>query len=298
MAWSEDRMHRWLATRARPRVLAGSRGHDAAVLRELGGRTVVCVDACIEGVHFEAGTSPGRVGRKAVGRALSDLAATAARPRALLVAIVAPCACTEKTLRALILGAIAAGREHGAELVGGDLCAGRGPLSITVTALGVFPARRRPPGRDRARVGQRVVVTGPCGGSILGRHLRIAARVAEGQALCAAGATALMDVSDGLAWDLHRLARASGVAIEIEADAIPIHRDARRLALRTRRSPLDHALHDGEDHELIATLPARAPSQPWHTLGLVARGSGLWITSADGKRRLWTHAAGGFEHGG
>lgn len=302
MSWSEDALHRWLARTPRPRGLAGSRGHDAAVLDALPGRPVVCADQVVEGVHWDERASPRAVGRKAACRALSDLAATAALPRALTCTVAAPRAKDERWLRGVLAGVRAAAREHGADLVGGDLSSTRGPTVVSVTALGVFTGSGAPPGRARARVGQAVVLTGAVGGSLLGRHLAIEPRLAEGRALARAGATALMDVSDGLAWDSFRLARAAGVAIELELARVPVHADARRRARLTGRAPLDHALHDGEDHELLATLPPAAAERAARSLGArvvgrVVRGEGLVLVWADGRRERWTHARGGYEHG-
>lgn len=304
MGWSEDRLHRWLNARARPKALAGALGNDAAVLRGLAGRPVACVDQTLEGVHFAPGTPAPQAGRKAAARALSDLAASAATPVGLLLALHAPADALEEWLREGILAVERTGVRHGAELLGGDLCAASGPLALVVTALGVLPGRRRPPGRDRARPGQRVVVTGAVGGSGLGRHLRFAPRLSEGRWLYELGATALMDVSDGLAWDLFRLARSSGVAIDLER--IPVHPDAERLARGSGHPAEWHALHDGEDHELLATLPAAALQRarakaPEHCPGLaeigaVRRGSGLWLV-ADGARRAWSPDEGGWRHG-
>lgn len=304
MAWSEDSLHRWLVTRPRPAVLAGAQGHDAAVLTAARGRDVVCVDQVIDGVHVEPHAPAARVGAKAAARALSDLAATAAVPRALVLALRAPRHADEARLRALIRAVGAEGERHGAPLVGGDLACAPGPLSLAVTALGTFEGRGRPPGRDRARPGQALVVTGPVGGSGLGRHLRIRPRLGEGRWLAALGATALMDVSDGLAWDLYRLARRSGVRLELER--VPVHRDARRAARASGRAALDHALHDGEDHELVATLPRRALGRalaeaPRHCPGLevlggVVAGRGLWIPEG-AARRPWSPEEGGWRHG-
>ncbi len=305
MSWSEDSLHRWFARSPRPRGIAGSPGHDAAVLRDLGGRAVVCTDQCVEGVHFQSSASPRAVGRKACARALSDLAATAARPRAVLLALDAPSRFAQTWLEHAIEGVREAARSVGADLVGGDLCASAGPARLTVTAIGAFTGKGRPPGRDRARVGQRVLLTGPVGGSLLGRHLSFTPRIDAGIRLHEHGATALMDVSDGLAWDLFRLARASGVAIELDVQRVPIHADARKLARHTRRTALDHALHDGEDHELIATLSARAltkalavshaHTQGWHEIGRVVPGSGLWLVDERGTRRRWSRDRPGFE---
>jgi len=338
--WRESELHRWLARAARPRGVVGSAMHDAAVLAPLGceslrrvatkgARPVICVDQCIEGVHFDPGTGAGLVGQKAVNRALSDLAATAATPVAVVLALAAPPSASAAHLKALVRAVRRAAHEAGADLVGGDLAATSGPLALCITALGRLdlgdedpPRRRRPsPGRDRARPGQLVVLTGPVGGSRAARHLTFRPRLALGRALVDAGATALMDVSDGLAWDLHRLACASRVEVELDLDAVPIHRDAQLAATTSGRSALEHALHDGEDHELLATLARgaaeelcgsfRAHAAAQHStsrgarpkiVGRVVRrvaalrAAGLWLRS-DGGRERWRPARGGFDHG-
>jgi len=297
MSWSEDRIHRALLAGPSPVGLAGSRGHDAAVLRRIAGRPVVCVDTCVEGVHFESRVAARRVGRKVCARALSDLAATAARPRAVVLALAAARARSDAWILGAIDGVRALAREHGADLVGGDLSAVDGPTTLAVTAIGEHAARGTPPGRDRARAGQALVLTGPTGGSILGRHLAIAPRIAEGLRLHALGATAIMDVSDGLAWDLYRLARTAGVRIELDMTAVPIHRDALRLARRTGLAPWEHALHDGEDHELVATLSGPAALRaPGVVVGRVVRGAGLELRFAD-VHVEWQPAMGGWKHG-
>lgn len=304
MAWREDDLHRWLA-RTRARGLAGTHGHDAALLAELGGAPVVCADQVVEGVHFESRASAALVGRKAACRALSDLAAAAAEPRALLCTLTAPQTKSSAWLRGVLGGVRAAAREHGADLVGGDLASARGPAVIGVMALGAYTLRGvKAPGRARARVGELVALTGALGGSLLGRHLHIEPRLAAGRALARAGASALMDVSDGLAWDLFRLARAAGVAIELDTHAVPLHRDARTLARRTGHTALEHALHDGEDHELIATLAPRALARArragleLHVVGRVVRGSGLALLDSNGTRTRWRPRDGGWKHGG
>ncbi|MBL4771050.1 MAG: thiamine-monophosphate kinase [Planctomycetes bacterium] len=253
MTWSEDSIHRWLAKQPKPSCLAGSQGHDAAVLKPIDGRPVLCVDACVEGVHFEVGASAKAVGRKAAGRALSDLAATGAEAEALLLALRAPVEARERQLRGFIQGVQEMALESGASLVGGDTTCAPGPLSLTVSALGRYRRKGKPPGRDRAREGQIVVVTGPLGGSLLGRHLKIQPRLKEAGWLLDLGATALMDISDGLLLDLERMANASRVCMQI--DQIPMHRDAKRRARITGYAPLRHALTDGEDYELIACVP-------------------------------------------
>ncbi|MFT7676094.1 MAG: thiamine-monophosphate kinase [Planctomycetota bacterium] len=303
MAWSEARLHAWLARREAPSVLVGSAGHDAAVLIPGHGRPVVCTDSCALGVHYSADVSPGLAGRKAANRALSDLAATAATPHALLLALRAPASTSEARMRALIAAVDKAGRAAGAPLVAGDLSLVEGPESLAVTALGFLAGRRQAPGRDRAQVGDLIFVTGPVGGSRRTRHLRFAPRIAAGRWLFERGARALMDVSDGLALDLQRMARASGVRFCVQQ--VPVHADARRAARLDARSSLDHALHDGEDHELIATLSPKAAVRLLREapdacpglslLGEVHEGSGL-VLDLDGTRRTWKPSMGGWIH--
>ena len=293
MTWAEDRIHRHLARLDARFDVRGTRGHDAAVL-DLRGRAAVCVDQTIEGVHFRPDADPRLVGRKAAARALSDLAATAARPRAILVALSAPPTRDSKWIEAVLAGARSMARECGADLVGGDLASARGRAAVSVAAFGLFEAQGRPPGRDRARPGQWVVLTGPVGGGAAGRHLRFRPRIEEGIALRQAGATAMMDTTDGLAFDLFRLARASKVRVDLELDAVPVHRDARSL---------ERALADGEDYELVATLDgaaldrARRSIPRLRVVGRVRAGSGLWIVDASGRTRRWKRSEGGYEHG-
>jgi len=303
VGWTEDRIHRWLRGLPPARGFPGVSGNDTALLPRLSGRPILCADQTVEGVHYAPSTAPRLVGRKASARALSDLAATAARPRAILVALCAPPDRSAKWIEAVLAGARSMAREHGADLVGGDLACARGPAGIAVAALGETTGGEAPPARDRVRPGQAIGVTGSLGGSRLGRHLRIRPRFDAAGRLVALGATGMMDVSDGLAWDLFRLARASKVRIEVDLARVPVHADARRLSKRDGRTALDHALHDGEDHELVVSLPASAARiaarrlRGFRILGRARRGSGLWLRDATGDLRPWRKSEGGFEHG-
>ena len=299
VGWSEDSLHRWLQTRDWPARLHGSRGHDAAVLQVLVGQPVLCTDQCIEGVHFETGAEASAVGGKAALRTLSDLAATAATPIALTLAVRAPAACDEAWLRDAIEGVQSAAALFDAELVAGDLAAAPGAIALTVTALGRVPAETVPVGRDRAVAGQQVVLTGPVGGSLVfSRHLTPAPRIEFGRSLADAGATGMMDVSDGLALDVFRLARSSGVRIVLDLASVPLHPDAHAAAAASDRTALDHALHDGEDHELIATIAVGAVGGLGFTvIGRVESGAGLGLKGASGIDE-WSPARGGWTHGG
>ena len=288
--------------------MRGSHGHDAAVLTRPKGREVACTDQVVSGVHFDSAASPRQVGKKAAMRAVSDLAATAANPRALLLAIRAPGDLDEKELRGWVRGVSDVGIQFDAHLCGGDIACSTGPASLCVTALGEYLGAARPPGRDRARVGDLVLLTGPVGGSRLGRHLRFEARVEAGQMLHHKfGATALMDVSDGLAWDLYRLARSSGVRARVKA--LPLHADCAVASQSDGESSLSHALHDGEDHELLAVMsPANARAalrsraaclSDLAVIGEVERGTGLILDEEllGGRSKLWRPGDGGWRHG-
>ncbi len=271
-------------------------GDDAAVLRPPAGRrTVVTVDMLMEGVDFILGPDcpPAAVGHKALAVSLSDLAAMAARPEAIVVAVALPRHGGEAVGRGLHEGLAALAGEHGVVLAGGDTNAWDGPLVVSVTALGsVVPGRAWR--RDGARVGDRLLVTGACGGSLLGRHLAVTPRCREALRLAERhDVHAAIDVSDGLSLDVSRLMAASGTAASLDLGAIPIHADAVAASRRDGdgRSPLDHALGDGEDFELVLAMPAAAAAAALadDTLGVsltdigeVVAGAGLFARQSDG----------------
>ena len=274
-------------------------GDDAAVLRPPAGRrTVITVDMLMEGTDFVLGPdcTPQAVGRKSLAVNLSDLAAMGARPEAAVVAVALPRHGGDALGRGIHEGLAALAAQHGVALAGGDTNAWDGPLVVSVTAVGSVPPGRAWR-RDGAKPGDLLVVTGACGGSLLGRHLAVAPRCREALAIAERHAVhAAIDVSDGLSLDLARLMAASGTAAVIDLDAVPIHPDAGRMAARPGdgRSPLDHALADGEDFELLLAMPADATralvADPPAGLapaiiGAVEAGSGLWASDASGGRR-------------
>lgn len=213
------------------------------------------VDAVVEGTHFTGSTTPFLIGRKAMARPLSDLAASAGVPKYALVSILLPRGRGLETVKAVYLGAERMGRRFGVRIVGGDLTVTRGPLAVTVTIAGE-PGPGGPITRAGARPGDRIFVTGPLGGSILGKHLRFIPRLREAWRL-RPRATAMIDISDGFALDLSRLCEASGVGARVDLSRVPVSAAARRLAKRTGRDPLEHALFDGEDYELLYTARRR-----------------------------------------
>ncbi len=280
-------------------------GDDAAVVP--GGDEswdwVLTTDPVVEQVHFTADAPAAAIGHKAVGRVLSDLAAMGSEPLWLLVNVGAPATLPWIRLEQVYQGATSLARRFGATIIGGDM------TTTPQLELHVFGMGRVPRGtaltRAGARPGDALYVTGALGGSRLGRHLAFEPRVREGAWLRAEPwATAMMDVSDGLAADLPRLCASSGVGAEIDAAAIPLHPDAGAMA--DGRPPLAHALEDGEDFELLFTVPADRAKKfelawnatftlPCTRIGTVLPVSaGLEIRMADQSRQAL--APGGYEH--
>lgn len=288
------------------RDVARGIGDDCAVVRVRGSRWdwLLTTDPVIEGVHFLPGTPGRRIGHKAAGRVISDIAAMGGEPLHVLFDLVAPPETPVSRIENIYRGATAVCARHGAAIVGGDVA--RGPrLELHAFAVGRVE-RGRAVLRSGARPGDAIFVTGRLGGSLLGRHLAFEPRVPAGRWLARGGwATAMMDVSDGLASDLRRILEESRVGARLEAARIPLAAAARRL--RDGRSALDHALGDGEDFELLFTVRAartdafaRAwkkafPALPATAVGTIApRQDGL-VLNEGGKLRP---VGSGYEHFG
>jgi thiamine-monophosphate kinase len=255
-------------------------GDDAAVMR-IGDRDVLLTtDMLVEGVDFDrAITSARDIGYRAMAANLSDIAAMAGSPRFGLVALGMPVATEARFVVELFGGMREASDEHAAVIVGGDLSAADN-LVISVSLMGEAPLGGAVL-RSGARTGDRIVVTGRLGAAAGGLRLlqrgpravanarragwgdglvqaflRPSARVGEGQILARSGATAMIDVSDGLTRDLVRLCDASGVGAVIWLDAMPVAEALHALAPALEADPLQVALGGGEDFELLAALPA------------------------------------------
>ncbi len=243
-------------------------GDDAAVLAWAAGRDmVVTTDAVTDQVDFVlAEVEPALVGHKALGVNLSDLAAMAAEPVAAVVSLVLPRRGAGKRdalelAIELYRGMLPLAEQFDVTIAGGDTNTWDGPLAISVTAIGCTTARG-PLTRSGARPGDHLLVTGRLGGSILGRHLKVEPRVREALLLSERyHLHAGMDVSDGLALDASRLAAASGCGIALRLADVPVSQDAVQLAQKTGRSPLEHALGDGEDFELLLAAAADVAEQ-------------------------------------
>ena len=260
-------------------------GDDAAVLKI--GREMILfkTDSVVEGVHFVRGTPPERIGYKALARPLSDIAAMGGVPVAALAAVVLPRSWTIAKAKRLQVGM----ERLGVPVVGGDIATHRGPLSLSVSVIGDMKGAA-PVLRGGARPGDLILVTGPLGASIRGKHLTFKPRLAEGRMFATRRRVrAMIDISDGLARDLGHLCDASGVGAELAAERIPIARGA----------TFEGALFDGEDYELLAAAESKTA---WSIeregrgtiIGRLLPDRGLWIVTTNGVRVPLK--AKGFEH--
>lgn len=301
----EAEFHRWLRAHvpALPSFPLGL-ADDAAICSIVSPPMVVTTDLLSDGVDFRLPCDDlRRVGRKALAVNLSDLAAMAAVPAGVVVSIALPRAGVGPhspldTAIMLYEGLLALTAEFGISVAGGDTNTHDGPLVISVTAFG-FVTDRGPLTRTGGRSGDKLLVTGSLGGSIAGHHFDFTPRVREALLLHEQFALhAGMDISDGLALDVSRLAAASGCGAVIYPAAVPISAAARELS-----DPLQHALGDGEDFELLLAASADVAdalvaAQPLACgitcVGELIAEKGLWQSTNDGNRTPL--AATGWQH--
>ncbi|MEW6218469.1 MAG: thiamine-phosphate kinase [Thermodesulfobacteriota bacterium] len=300
-------------------------GDDCAVWRSTpGALTLATTDTLVEGVHFDRGWHPPRLlGRKAAAANLSDIAAMGGRPCWALLSLGLPPDLADDWITAFLDGLGEALAAAGTTLAGGDTVASPGGVTITVCLLGegrepgiVRRAGARP--GDLIWVGDRLGAAGaglalcqagladrhPEWAHLVAAHLDPGHQVALGQALAATGLlTAMMDLSDGLATDLARLAEESGVGAEVEAAAVPLAAGLEAAALAVGRQALDWALAAGDDYRLLftaapaaaealATAAARAGATIF-PVGRIVPGQGVMLLEGGGRREI-SHQ--GFEH--
>jgi thiamine-monophosphate kinase len=292
-----------------PGTLLGP-GDDAAVLVAADGRVVVTTDVLVEGVHFRLDWStPYQVGRKAVAANLADVAAMGAVPTALVVGLAVPGCTPIATVDGLAAGMWAEAGQAGAGIVGGDVVSSE-QLVVSVTALGDLQGRA-PVTRSGARPGDVLGLCGRLGWSaaglaVLRRGVRsplarsplavvAAHRVPEppyaaGPQAASAGATAMIDISDGLLADVGHLAEASGVGIDIDSAAVPVAGRLVEVACALDADARHWVLTGGEDHALVACFPPglELPAG-WTEVGVVREGRGVSVDGAEGPPGGWRH---------
>lgn len=298
----------WAKMRARrlPQVKLGI-GDDAAILASTSRDTVVTTDSQCDGVHFRLGeVEPRRIGRKLVNVNLSDLAAMAAEPSCVFLSMCLPNQAssgeTEAIAAEIYEGICEALAEFDVALAGGDTNCWDGPLSLNMTAIGtvVDDVVWR---RDAIQPDDLIVVTGPLGGSLAGKHLDFVPRLDWARKVRGkVDVHAAMDISDGLSVDLLRMCDASHGGAILQLESVPIAEAATKLSETSGKQPVEHALGDGEDFELLLAIPKDALEPLQQIVGAdqaipigeFTSRTGLWSRDGSKIRQLTTS---GYVHG-
>ncbi|MDF5753333.1 thiamine-phosphate kinase [Spongiactinospora sp. TRM90649] len=289
-------------------VLLGP-GDDAALVSAPDGRVVVSTDLLLEGRHFRRDWSSGYdIGRKAAAQNLADIAAMGANPTVLVVGLGLPAETELAWLDELSDGLRDECAVVGASVAGGDIARSE-TVVLGITALGDLGGRPAVT-RSGARPGDVVAVTGRLGHAAAGLALLMAATASaegplvdahrrplppysRGPEAAALGATAMLDVSDGLLSDLGHVATASGVRVELDASAFAVPASLREAGETLDADPLEWVLTGGDDHALAATFPAGTALPPhWMVVGVVAEGEGIRVDGRDRGSGGWDHFAG------
>ena len=296
--------------RSRPADTPGSLlvgpGDDACVLDvSATDRVAVTTDVLLEGTHFDrAKATAEEIGWKAIGVSLSDVAAMGMAPALVVAGVGVPNDTTREFLEGIYRGMRDLADRFDVPIAGGDVTSwDASRLVLCTTALG-RDAGRKPILRSGAKPGDVILVTGELGGSLTGRHLRFVPRVEEALALVENfDVHAMIDLSDGLSSDLAHVARESKTGAVIDTACIPISDDARKASQADGRSPLDHALNDGEDFELLFTMSGAEADRltahpPFETrlsvIGRIVEGDDVRLRDEDGGER--PIEPGGYEH--
>lgn len=278
-------------------------GDDCAVVK-FAGSVAVSTDTMVEGTHFRRNwsTAP-EIGAKAVAAAVADLEAVAAKPTAMVVSFAAPPDLPANWAKQCAQGMRLEAEKSGIALVGGDITSSEA-ITITVTVLGDVT---KPVLRSGARAGQVIAIKGRLGWAaaglkVLSRGFRSPRAVVEAQKVpevpygagreaAAAGATAMIDISDGLLADLGHIAEASGVLIDIDTSALELPEPIQAVAAATGTDPYQFVLAGGEDHALAAAFAPDAVPEGWLVVGSVSEGeAGVLV---DGK--TWEGSE-GYDH--
>ena len=285
-------------------VVVGA-GDDCAVL-DLGVPDKLILfktDAVVEGVHFTRETAPEKIGRKALARCLSDIAAMAGTPKAALVTIALPNFFDAEFIAKIYDGLNALAEQHAVAIVGGETTTNPERLLISIALVGTV-VRGKQISRGGAKVGDAIFVTGELGGSLAQKHLEFEPRLAEARWLAEHFPVhALMDLSDGLAGDLPHFLQASKVGAQLLKSAIPISRAAKMRAKEnsTAKPAVLAALTDGEDFELLFTLASqhavklldawkkKFPELKLSCIGKIEAGEGILLRDKIGSHKLNAH---------
>ena len=283
-------------------VLTGP-GDDCAVLDWSGSKLLFKTDAIVEGIHFDRNTPPEAIGRKALARALSDIAAMAGTPTHALITLGFHAEMEPSLIEAVYQGLRDCAREHHVNIVGGETTS----LSQLTLSISLIGKASRPILRTGSAVGDAIFVSGELGGSLAGHHLNFDPRLKEARWLSDQDIVhAMIDLSDGLATDLrHLLSDQTGA--ELLTRALPIRRAAKERARDnpSGKTALLAALTDGEDYELLFTVSSKDavplldgwksafPETPLHCIGKITDQPGITLRDDKGVKPLTLH---GYDH--
>ena len=283
-------------------VLTGP-GDDCAVLDWSGSKLLFKTDAIVEGIHFERDTPPEAIGRKALARALSDIAAMAGTPTHALITLGFHAEMEPSLIEAVYQGLRNCAREHHVNIVGGETTS----LSQLTLSISLIGKASKPILRTGSAVGDAIFVSGELGGSLAGHHLNFTPRLKEARWLSDQDIVhAMIDLSDGLATDLrHLLSDQTGA--ELLTRALPIRRAAKERARDnpSGKTALLAALTDGEDYELLFTVSSKDavplldgwksafPETPLHCSGKITDQPGIALRDDKGVKPLTLH---GYDH--
>jgi thiamine-monophosphate kinase len=304
MSNKEDQITAWFAAQRKlsAKIYPIGIGDDMAEIRLPGSSSVlITTDMLLDGVHFDLRTASLRqAGYKAMAASLSDCAAMATMPVAAVVSVAMPRGFGIRELKQLHAGIMRASEKYTCPLVGGDITVWKGdsPFVINVAMIS-RPGTTKPLRRNGAKAGDVICVTGTLGGSDLGRHLNFEPRVKEAIELAkTVRIHSMMDISDGLSSDLNRICGQSGVGALLLAEQIPVSKDAKK-----KNDPLEAALNDGEDFELLFTLSKNQHSKLqgcWRKklsvteIGIITDSKTLQIKMPDG--RIYRLEPKGYDH--
>jgi thiamine-monophosphate kinase len=260
-------------------------------------------DAVVEGIHFTRETPPEKIGRKALARCLSDIAAMAGTPTAALVTIALPNNFDADFVTKIYDGLNALAEKFGVAVVGGETTTNPERILISIALLGTVP-RGKLILRSGAKVGDAIFVTGELGGALAEKHLSFGPRLAEARWLAEKFSLhAMLDVSDGLGGDLRHILNASKVGAEILKSAVPVSRAAKLAARKSSsaKPAFVAALTDGEDFELLFTIASKDavklldtwkkkfPELRLSCIGKIVAGDGILIRDKSGSHKFNAH---------
>ncbi|ODS31896.1 MAG: thiamine-monophosphate kinase [Candidatus Scalindua rubra] len=250
----------------------------------------------VEGTHFELKkNTPGEIGKKSIACSISDIAAMGCSAKYAVVSICFPHETKTKFAKELFLGMKREADAYDIKIIGGDIVSGKKMLAINVVMYGKNDGLN-PVTRSGAKISDAIMVTGTLGGSILRKHIAFKPRLREGLVLNKKfSINSMIDISDGLVADLNHILEESKVGAILYRDKIPISTDAKKLARKTGLSALYHALHDGEDYELLFTLSNKESekllaSKPLQVrlskIGHIKKSNGIVMQDSKGKLRI------------